>query len=240
MPELAEIFMRHSFSTSIIILILVISCKSQSTISENGLTDNEKFYCDSLKIDTSIIIKLRSYTDSSVEPFHYSLSKQFNPDGTEEELGPVHLQGLVFKASNKTSTDIVMKLRDSFKKEGYSIFLLENNFGIQNQPDVIGILKTIDKYKILKEIKTNGANYDIDPDSLINLIKVFDKKYSLDLVGASGDWCEFIINNEPKNWLELAKEAYKVCPDIVDQGTGTVDALAEEMKKTKHLYFWWD
>jgi hypothetical protein len=26
----------------------------------------------------------------------------------------------------------------------------------------------------------------------------------------------------------------------VEQGTGSVEALADEMKKTKRLYFWWD
>jgi hypothetical protein len=43
-----------------------------------------------------------------------------------------------------------------------------------------------------------------------------------------------------KDWMILAKEAYKVCPDIVDQGTRTVAKLAQEMKRTKRLYFWWD
>jgi hypothetical protein len=37
----------------------------------------------------------------------------------------------------------------------------------------------------------------------------------------------------------LAKRMYKFCPDIVDQGVGTVDALAKELQKQK-LYFWWD
>jgi hypothetical protein len=38
--------------------------------------------------------------------------------------------------------------------------------------------------------------------------------------------------------LTLAKEAYKVCPDIVEQGANTVEALATEMKRTGRLYFW--
>jgi hypothetical protein len=60
------------------------------------------------------------------------------------------------------------------------------------------------------------------------------------LVGASGDWCEFKIEKEPADWMVFANEAYAVCPDIVDQGTGSVEALAEEMKNTRRLYFWWD
>lgn len=87
---------------------------------------------------------------------------------------------------------------------------------------------------------TDGINHDITNDSLITLVKNFDKKYSLELIAASGDWCEFIIHNEPESWMQMANEVYKVCPDVVDQGTDTVQALADELKKTKRLYFWWD
>jgi hypothetical protein len=33
---------------------------------------------------------------------------------------------------------------------------------------------------------------------------------------------------------------YEFCPDIVDQGVGTVARLAQELSKSRKLYFWWD
>ncbi|RZL32624.1 MAG: DUF4253 domain-containing protein [Pedobacter sp.] len=182
---------------------------------------------------------IRKYNASKIEPFHYSLSKVY-ADGVETEADPIFLEGLVFKETNDKSYDLVFKLKDSFKQKGYTIFLLENNFGLNNKQDNIAVLKTTDQYQVLKQIQTDGINYDIETDSLIKIIKHFDKKYNLELVGASGDWCEFIIHKEPTDWLVLANEVYKVCPDVVDQGAGDVNALAQEMKKTKSLYFWWD
>jgi hypothetical protein len=38
----------------------------------------------------------------------------------------------------------------------------------------------------------------------------------------------------------MAKRMYAFCPDIVDQGTNTVEALARELKETNALFFWWD
>lgn len=222
-----------------IILTLTIGCKSQPTEKGYLLTSDEKIICDTLKLDTSIIKDIRLFNTNKVEPFHYSLGKFITKDG-EIESDPIFLQGLVFKEQNSKSYDLVFSLKDKFKEKGYSIFLLENNFNIDNKPDNIGVLKTTDKYTVLKQIATDGINWDITNDSLISIIKTFDKKYSLELIGASGDWCEFLIHNEPKSWTQFAKEVYKVCPDVVDQGTGTVQALADEMKKTKRLYFWWD
>lgn len=220
-------------------LTFTTGCKSQKTNEGYILTTDERIICDTLQLDTTIIKYIRQVNTSKIEPFHYSLGKFITKDG-EIESDPIFLHGLVFKEANSKSYDLVFSLKDMFREKGYSIFLLENNFNIDNKPDNIGILKTTDKYTVLKQIATDGINWDITNDSLISIIKTFDKKYSLELIGASGDWCEFIIHNEPKNWQQFAKEVYKVCPDVVDQGTGTVEALADEMKKTKRLYFWWD
>ena len=214
--------------------------KQESDQKPSLLSGIERKYCDSLKIDTNIIIQLRQSTSAAVEPFHYSLSKSYHEDGTAEELDPIYLPGLVFKEPMENTDRVREKLYRSLRDKGYSIFTLENNFGIQGEKDVMAILKTTDKYEILRQVKTDGINYDIDTDSLVKIIRIFDDKYSLDLIGASGEWCEFMITKEPADWMTLAQEAYEVCPDIVDQGTGTVEALAIELKQNKRLYFWWD
>ena len=221
------------------IMVLALSCKSQPVAKEYILTHDEKTVCDTLQIDTTIIKEIRQFNVNKIEPFHYSLSKIITKD-SEIEADPIFLKGLVFSETNLKAYDLVFALKSKFKEKGYCIFLLENNFNIGNKLDNIGVLKTTDKYTVLKQIGTDGINHDITNDSLLSIIKSFDKKYSLELIGASGDWCEFIIHKEPKNWIQFAKEVYKVCPDVVDQGTETVEALADEMKKTKRLYFWWD
>lgn len=225
------------------LIVLVVAAMTLTGCNSNSvsytLTDREKSICDSLKVDASIIQEVRAYNSSEIEPFHYSLSKIVE-NGVEAEADPIHLNGLVFTEQNSKSYELVFSLKDSFKQKGYSIFLLENNFNIDSKPDYIGVLKTTDKYAIIRQIGTDGINYDITNDSLINIVKQFDKKYSLDLIGVSGDWCEFAVVNTPADWLEFAKEVYAVCPDVVEQGTGSVEVLAEEMKRTKRLYFWWD
>jgi len=233
--------MKLYLSIFVFTIILLQGCTTPNSPKVSGyqLTESEKAICDSFGFDQGIFRLIRIYNDHKIEPFHYSLGKTY-VNGVQTESDPIHLRGLVFTEKNAKSYDLIFNLKDNFRANGYSIFLLENNFNIDNEPDHIGVLKTTDKYAVLKQIVTNGINYDIDNDSLISIIKSFDKKYALELIGASGDWCEFIIHNENTDWMQLAKEAYKVCPDIVDQGAGTIKELAEEMKRTGRLYFWWD
>lgn len=220
----------------LLISILIVRCGVQPFKK----VEAEKRLCDSLKIDPSIMQGLRQYSYAEVELFHYSFSRQINEDGSETELEPFYLPGLVFKETAVKAEHLLEKLHDNFMAKGYTLFIIDKNFGIDDKPDVMAILKTTDKYEILSKIQTNGINYDIDTDSLLQIIKVLDTKYSLNLVGASGDWCEFKIEKEPTDWLTFANEAYTFCPDIVDQGTGSVEELAEEMKKQKRIFLWWD
>lgn len=75
---------------------------------------------------------------------------------------------------------------------------------------------------------------------LINIIRDFHSKYDLQLIGASGDLCEFRIGTAPHDRDDLAEEVDEVCPGAVDQGTGSVEELAAEIRASKTLYFWWD
>ena len=223
----------------IITLTFALGCKSQTADKDYVLTKDEKNLCDTLQIDTTILKDIREFNTNKIEPFHYSISKIINTV-SEIDADPIPLKGVVFPEANDKSYELIFSLKDKFTAKGYSIFLLENNFNINNKLDNICVLNTTDKYIILKQIGTDGINLDITNDSLISIIKSFDKKYSLELIGASGDWCEFLIHTDPKSWTQFAKEIYKVCPDVVDQGTGTIEALADAMKNTQRLYFWWD
>lgn len=224
-----------------ILLVINSACnsKGRNSSAQYMQTASEKKICDSLQIDTILVHKIREYNEHEVEAFHYSFSKMYQ-NGEETELDPIHLKGFVFSEKNANSYELVMNLKDDFHQRGYTIFLLENNYNIGNKLDQLAVLKQTDKYVILKQLEIDAANYDISNDSILSIVKHFDQQYSLELIGAAGDWCEFVIHKEPDNWLNFAKEVYRFCPDVVDQGTGSVEGLAKEMKMSNRLYLWWD
>ncbi len=224
------------------IYVFVFGCvsgPSQAVIKKSGLTIQERHICDSLGIDSSIVLKIREYTDSGVSPFPANL-ENIPPKDSAANEAKEKLHGLLFNSAHEFTNNTVNSLFDKLHRIGYTIFVYEDHFGMGDRPDLVGILKTIDKYEILRRIQTDGINYQIDNDSLLHIIKKFDEKYSLQLTGVGNDWCEFKVNTPHIDWLQFAKEAYKVCPDIVDQGAGSVEKLADEMKRTGRLYFWWD
>src|SRR5438477_200927 len=45
---------------------------------------------------------------------------------------------------------------------------------------------------------------------------------------------------DPDEQLAVAEDQYWYCPDVVDQGVETVDALAIAQVASRRWFFWWD
>lgn len=229
---------RKGWMIGVISIIMLLSC-SGSTDAGYSLTKSEQAICDSLSLDPFIIQDLRRYSPEPVESFHYSRGKMY-ADNKMTELDPIRLPGIVFNETEDNAYELIYKLKDSLRGKGYTIFKVELTGEAGNRKHSIGIVRETDPYRILRYMETDGINYDITNDSLITVIKDLDKKYQLELIGASGDYCEFIIHRPPADWNQLAKEVYAICPDTVEQGVGSVEELARELRQNRRLYFWWD
>ena len=69
------------------------------------------------------------------------------------------------------------------------------------------------------------------------------EKYGASVVSLADDVVELIVARPPRTReeaLALAKEQYIYCPDIVQQGVGSVEALAATLINSTVWFFWWD
>lgn len=124
-------------------------------------------------------------------------------------------------------------------KHGAFLIRVDCNFGISDQPDVLAVLPTTDKYEVIQAVGTDGVNFDVDNAAVIVWLRAMEEQNPFTLTGAGLDFLEGYFVSPPQNAPALARRMYEFCPDVVDQGTGSVEALADEVAKGK-LYFWWD
>jgi hypothetical protein len=147
--------------------------------------------------------------------------------------------GYQASASYASVEENLLKWHQAARKHAAYLFRVDCNFGIANQPDVLAVLPTADKYEVLQAVGTDGVNYDVDNAAVITWLRNMEAQNPFTLTGAGLDFLEGYFVSAPQNSAALAKRMYEFCPDIVDQGTGSVEALAEELAKGR-LYFWWD
>jgi hypothetical protein len=75
------------------------------------------------------------------------------------------------------------------------------------------------------------------------LHKYWAGKYGASLRCITHDVVECFVGRPPQTMddaLELAREQYIYCSDIVDQGCESVKALAASLLRSNYWYFWWD
>lgn len=123
---------------------------------------------------------------------------------------------------------------------GQQAFCSERNYGLRGQPDVLTVVAAQGPWEVLKIQHTDGANFDLTNEQVILRLQEWDRRVGLHLLGAGLDWAEFSIARLPEPIRPFAEEIYKFCPDIVDQGVGSVDELEKALRKDRTLYLWWD
>jgi hypothetical protein len=71
----------------------------------------------------------------------------------------------------------------------------------------------------------------------------WESRWRAQITGMSGDVVECLVLKPPSKKDEavrLAWEQYWYCPDIVEQGCGSVAELAATLLNSAYWFFWWD
>lgn len=92
---------------------------------------------------------------------------------------------------------------------------------------------------------TNGLNYSISNEDVIDKLKYWDKKYGVIIVEATFESMKVSFKKLPDDLSELCTEFFLFCPDIemsADEHSNAarMRSMADSLKKTKVMSFWWD
>jgi hypothetical protein len=160
------------------------------------------------------------------------------PLRTESEVELV-AGGVEFDVPEGKIEALLRKAHTDFLAKGFYLFRFQQNFKINGRPDKVGLLPTADPYLVMATMETNGNNYNIGTDGVIAWMMELQQEQPFIVTGVGFDYMEGYFTGPVKDPETLAKRMYEFCPDIVDQGTNSVSALARELQNGK-FYFWWD
>ena len=88
-----------------------------------------------------------------------------------------------------------------------------------------------------------GWNANPPPEYHVAALRSWHERYGARLISLTGDVMELRVERRPETReeaLELAREQYAYCNDIVDQGVGDLAGLAATLMVSDVWYFWWD
>ena len=159
----------------------------------------------------------------------------------QDSLGnAVRTDGVIVPVEGKRAEGLVAAAQDSFLARGFYLFRVVQSFSAGGRPDTLALYPSPDRYAILRLVGTNGANYQIGPDSIVAWLKALERDQPFVLTGIGYDWVGGRFTTPIADPEGLARRFSAFCPDIVTQGTETVAQLARELKRSGELYCWWD
>jgi hypothetical protein len=107
----------------------------------------------------------------------------------------------------------------------------------------IALIPATNGWEAIAHLKWGGWNDNPSAEYHVAALKAWHERYGAELVGLNGDTMNLRVAHRPatrEEALDLAREQYLYCADIVDQGVGTLSALAATLMENDWWFFWWD
>ncbi len=115
--------------------------------------------------------------------------------------------------------------------------------GIPHKKAYLGISEIEEPWMLPAFVKYGGWNACPIPEVHCALMRYWQKKHGAEIFSMTSSVIECKVENPPTNEEDstnLAWEQYLYCPDIVEQGTGTIERLTATIIDSDYWYFWWD
>ncbi|HEY8589771.1 MAG TPA: DUF4253 domain-containing protein [Naasia sp.] len=108
--------------------------------------------------------------------------------------------------------------------------------------DSLGLVPVERPADVLAAIAWAGAVNSFEPVELVPFLRSWEERFDARLVAVGFDTIDLAVGRPPTRAeaVKAASELYLFNPDIVEQGVGSIEALAEEMVQGPHWSFWWD
>ena len=219
----------------VVLAFVFLSCEKR----KDGpvLSAEETALNETVRFNPAVLLKLREYTDVPAKQF-ITTTHEYDAERQQDMTVTNYNHAVVLGLPAEEATSLSEKMDSWLKQKGYMLFKTYDGFGHGN--DSLAILKTKDQFDILRTVGTEAVNYDHTTNAIIGTLYRWHTKHPFTITGAGPDWVEGKFIKQPADMAAFAKEVYAFCPDIVDQGSGSVEEMAKEMKDNNMLYLWWD
>lgn len=85
------------------------------------------------------------------------------------------------------------------------------------------------KFSPLYVMRTNGINYGLTTEDIVQTLTQWDEHYGIDISDIHHDRLVVTFTSLPDDLSQLANKIYEFCPDVIDQHFGCMDDLVDMM-----------
>jgi hypothetical protein len=175
------------------------------------LTPEEIRIVDELGFDQNVAAIVRANSRTPLERL-----ERTTLDGTEPAPGLS-----VTVSAGKEAEKIWNAITPQLEPYGYRAFWSNRHDSSgMKLSDELAILKTNDPYAIIRLRNSDGANYGITTEDILDRLSSWQQICTFTVVDADHDWVAIQFIKLPEKICAFAEEVYLLCHDSVGQGVG--------------------
>jgi hypothetical protein len=135
---------------------------------------------------------------------------------------------------------LVERARDAFAAQGFLLFHT-THYGDQYRVgvDAVAIAATLDPFLVMRQVGTNGDNYDVSTDSIIGWFRETQRELPLRFTSIAFDFVGATIERSVTDQRALGVRYMAFCPGAREFGVNARRA-GRDLAKERYLYCWWD
>ncbi len=145
--------------------------------------------------------------------------------------------GLSFSSAEQQTHGLVERLRARMESMGYRIYIQELGHGYVS--DRIAIIKSRDKFDILRTRKTHAYSAGYSTEQIVDRLKGWDRRYGLKLIGAGYNWIKAEFVHSPDDISRFSRELLEFCPNVLSSMSGTRAQLERDLKAERIIFLQW-
>ena len=181
-----------------------------------------------IKFDRQVLVIVKAETQEHIQRLI----------GYDENDYQIMAPGIVVSVPRDKTDRVLASLRLKLTPLNYMPFIVEMNAALRT--DKIGVIKGPDQHEILRIMHTDGDDYDISHQDVIDRLKEWEKCCPFVIIGAGSNWVELEFKTLPRDLRAFVEEVNDFSPDAVEQGPGSIAELIKEIKRTNRLFLIWE
>ncbi|GCE31258.1 hypothetical protein KDA_67420 [Dictyobacter alpinus] len=107
----------------------------------------------------------------------------------------------------------------------------------------IALVPTLNCWEVPAYLPVTMNEWDPSLAVQVAMLKYWNERWGAEVVSMVSGAMELRVLRPPTRWeeaLDLAKEQYVFCPDLIDQRMRSIQALAKVLLNGQVWWFWWD
>lgn len=142
-------------------------------------------------------------------------------------------------ATSRLDLDALAALQQEMLPRGVYVFSTSRASSTR-EPCVLLVLPTSDRYEAVAVLGTTGGEDEWTNGHILRWLMHRQAFQPFHLLHIDGDLLDGVFETEIADPEELAQSMFDLCPDIADEGSEEIAMLADELVRSRRLYFWWD